>query len=781
MIAVLLMAGICLCNSAFGEILYTVSNLNSSGTGSFAAAISSSNSDGQGSRIEFSVGGTIHPSARYNLTAGNCTICATDAPSPGITIDCDNARSAFNVTSGGNRFCNLKIINTITNSDGITLQGANNVVERCTFDYCRDEAVGITGASARGNVVAFCRIEHCGSQPGDGTNYANGRGILVTVNSSATIVGSYVYYCCRGITVNGNFGDIRNCRVDNSLSPASGHGVTITGSSVQGNMINCSANNNALCGFRPKSGCTFYRSGLSGSGNANGLISIDADCTEAGSPITVGDTPFPSWLSGASTPTQASDVGMGTGDCQCYAGGGQTKATNPNPANGSTSVSLTADLSWTAGEGATSHDVYFGTSSSSPTFRGNQAGTTYDTGTMANGTTYYWRIDEVGEQTITGDLWHFTTIAGQTKAINPSPSNGATSVSATVDLSWTAGTGATSHDVYFGTNSASLTYQGNQSGTTYDPGALANSTTYYWRIDEVGAQTITGDVWNFTTIEAGVPPADYYVNGATGSDTNPGTSPSQPWATIEKAVASMTAGKTVLVYPGTYAEDVLHNSNHGTSGSPITYRAYYESGAVIINATGKTFGFKSTKAYVTFDGFEVYGANANGVLIGVDAADYNIVRNCRLRNNGADGVKIDAGDNCTVQNCLIYDNSNNGIEVVSNADGATIDNCTIHSNNSNDGIHAANSDTTVVDCIITSNTQWGIDTYGTVAVGVTYTDTWGNTSGSYDDLTKITVGTGCKNQDPLFVNPGSGDFHLQAGSPCDNTASDGGDMGYRYP
>jgi len=39
------------------------------------------------------------------------------------------------------------------------------------------------------------------------------------------------------------------------------------------------------------------------------------------------------------------------------------QATNPSPANGATNVSITADLSWTAGSGATSHDVYFGTSS----------------------------------------------------------------------------------------------------------------------------------------------------------------------------------------------------------------------------------------------------------------------------------------------------------------------------------------------------------------------------------------------------------------------------------
>jgi len=37
--------------------------------------------------------------------------------------------------------------------------------------------------------------------------------------------------------------------------------------------------------------------------------------------------------------------------------------------------------------------------------------------------------------------------------------------------------------VYFGTASPG-TFQGNQTGTTFNPGTLANGTTYFWRIDE---------------------------------------------------------------------------------------------------------------------------------------------------------------------------------------------------------------------------------------------------------------------------------------------------------
>jgi hypothetical protein len=40
-----------------------------------------------------------------------------------------------------------------------------------------------------------------------------------------------------------------------------------------------------------------------------------------------------------------------------------------------------------------------------------------------------------------------------------------------------------------------------QAGTTFDPGALVASTTYYWRIDEVNAQgTTPGVEWSFTTV-----------------------------------------------------------------------------------------------------------------------------------------------------------------------------------------------------------------------------------------------------------------------------------------
>jgi hypothetical protein len=240
-------------------------------------------------------------------------------------------------------------------------------------------------------------------------------------------------------------------------------------------------------------------------------------------------------------------------------------AKNPDPANGATNVAFDKVLYWAAGPDAASHDVYFGTilndvnsterllgdingdgivdfndvslltqywlanpagsepyagvndddivdfidyallsqdwmNTAGPVFKGNQDANSFAPGTLALNTTYYWRIDEVnGPDTIRGNIWSFTTQSG--KAFNPSPANGASGVAVNPTLSWTAGAGAASHDVYFGTTSPG-TFRVNQAGTTYiPPGPLANSTTYYWRIDEVGGSgTVQGDVWNFTTV-----------------------------------------------------------------------------------------------------------------------------------------------------------------------------------------------------------------------------------------------------------------------------------------
>ncbi len=97
------------------------------------------------------------------------------------------------------------------------------------------------------------------------------------------------------------------------------------------------------------------------------------------------------------------------------------QAYSPSPANGAVDTAQALELSWTAGEKAQKHDVYLGddkaavaaADNTSPLFKGSQAGTTYNTGDLEWGKTYYWRVDEINageaESPWKGPVWSFTT------------------------------------------------------------------------------------------------------------------------------------------------------------------------------------------------------------------------------------------------------------------------------------------------------------------------------------------------------------------------------------
>jgi hypothetical protein len=182
------------------------------------------------------------------------------------------------------------------------------------------------------------------------------------------------------------------------------------------------------------------------------------------------------------------------------------QATNPDPPNLAVDVATNTFLTWTADTAATSHDVYLGT-----TLDLALVGTTtepfYDPpGNLQPGTIYYWRIDErnlVGATT--GNLWQFTTLAVPAQATNPVPANGDTVSVSTSSLSWTAGAGAASHDVYFGLTNPPVLQISSQANTAWPIPSLLSDTVYYWRIDERNdAGVTTGVVWHFRTFSSGI-------------------------------------------------------------------------------------------------------------------------------------------------------------------------------------------------------------------------------------------------------------------------------------
>ncbi len=106
-----------------------------------------------------------------------------------------------------------------------------------------------------------------------------------------------------------------------------------------------------------------------------------------------------------------------TGDVWTFITQGLT-AYYPDPPDRATIVSPAPVLKWWPGRGATQHHVYFSDNRDAvaQAAAGADKGllplaeTTFKPGSLQEGTTYYWRVDEVvGGAVLAGPLWSFTT------------------------------------------------------------------------------------------------------------------------------------------------------------------------------------------------------------------------------------------------------------------------------------------------------------------------------------------------------------------------------------
>lgn len=130
--------------------------------------------------------------------------------------------------------------------------------------------------------------------------------------------------------------------------------------------------------------------------------------------------------------------------------------------------------------------------------------TTYTDSGLAPQTKYFYRIRSYNGTvhsiaTPTANATTFNADGTALPASSPIPGDGAGDVRAGALLAWEAGSGATSHNVNFGTTNPPP-FVANVTNAQFDPRGLADSTTYYWRIDEVNnAGETTGPVWSFVT------------------------------------------------------------------------------------------------------------------------------------------------------------------------------------------------------------------------------------------------------------------------------------------
>ena len=320
-------------------------------------------------------------------------------------------------------------------------------------------------------------------------------------------------------------------------------------------------------------------------------------------------------------------------------GEGVPQAFGPDPVNGGLHPDTWVSLSWKAGDFAVLHDVYLGENfddvndGTGDTFRGNQGDLFYVVGFpgfyypegLVNGTTYYWRIDEVNDlhpdSPWKGEVWSF--MVPPKSAYSPDPAASAELVDLDVQLKWTAGFGAKLHYIFLGEDFDEVNdaVTGIPNGTTtYSPGTLKMAKTYYWRVDEFdGIETHKGGVWSFTTLGA--------VSGPNPSDGTVGVKP--------EVVLRWNAGGVAAsheVYFGTDA-DAVKNADKTSpeyKGPKALGEESYDPGKLTLNTTyfwridevngvnpdspwaGNAWSF-TTGDFFVIDDFEIYDANDNQI------------------------------------------------------------------------------------------------------------------------------------------------------------------------
>jgi len=204
----------------------------------------------------------------------------------------------------------------------------------------------------------------------------------------------------------------------------------------------------------------------------------------------------------------------------------------------------------------------------------------------------------------------------------------------------------------------------------------ASPATHRWRIT---ANDLKGNAFSLdmTVQWLTLSNKTYYVNAATGSDGNNGTSSGTAWQTLTKVSnTQLGPGDTVNVAAGNYAGvDMDWNFPVvGCSGHPIRFLG---TGNPVINSraihTFNCFNFENC-SYVTVDGFTIAptdvavkhkaGIRMSGLNANVGCPEGNIIQNCTCT--------MIAGDNYGIftafqKNVLVYNNTISGINAGTSA------------------------------------------------------------------------------------------------------------------
>lgn len=243
------------------------------------------------------------------------------------------------------------------------------------------------------------------------------------------------------------------------------------------------------------------------------------------------------------------------------------------------------------------------------------------------------------------------------KAIKPAPANDDEHWPNESSLTWVASSGATAHDLYFGTDSnvvanataKSPEFKGNLVAATYALPPLDQMKTYFWRVDEINGKDATptkGEVWRFRVRALAFPTAEGYGRFARGG----------------------RGGRVIEV---TNLQD--YDETKGESVIPGSLRAAVEAEGprtIVFRVSGLIHLKKPSAVHNPYCTIAGQTAPGDGICL----ADYSsgaygthdvIIRYMRFRigdsaNKAMDGAGLGGCDNCIMDHCSISWSSDEG-------------------------------------------------------------------------------------------------------------------------
>lgn len=232
----------------------------------------------------------------------------------------------------------------------------------------------------------------------------------------------------------------------------------------------------------------------------------------------------------------------------------------------------------------------------------------------------------------------------------------------TLALKWTAAKTAVSHDLYFGTDSASVAratrnspeFKGNHKTNIYSAEKLYSALSYYWRVDEINASgnVTPGNIWHFRPRQLAFPGAEGYGRFARGgrggkvvevSNLNDGG----PGSLREALTADIGPRTVVFTVSGiiTLKSRLVINQRYVT----IAGQTAPGKGICIRSAP---LGIVADDAIIRYIRVRL-GAGTTYDGMGITGADHSIVDHCSISWTIDEGFSSRGAHNITLQRTLI--------------------------------------------------------------------------------------------------------------------------------